>query len=101
MPDIDTIIAKWKASFAGRTRYEGQEPREDELLVAEVERLQRDAARLDWLADVDNPVGNVQLPREAVLANLDDMRAAIDEAMRYEPHPTEPGMYRRKETPHD
>lgn len=41
----------------------------------------RDTKRIDWLADTDNMVGNVQLPREIVEANVHSLRAAIDAAM--------------------
>lgn len=41
----------------------------------------RDSARLDWLADRNNPIGQVLLPAACVEANLFDMRAAIDAAM--------------------
>ena len=51
---------------------------------AEIERLRADAARLDWLADPGNHIGNVQLPTECVLAHPESMRAAIDAAMRME-----------------
>lgn len=40
-----------------------------------------DSKRLDWLADTANTVGNVQLPTEAVMANMHSLRAAIDAAM--------------------
>ena len=40
-----------------------------------------DTARLDWLADRDNHIGNVQLPAECVERHLDSMRDAIDAAM--------------------
>ena len=53
-------------------------------LTAEVQRLRADAARLDWLADPANRVGNVQLPTDCVLAHPESMRAAIDMAMRME-----------------
>ena len=43
--------------------------------------LRKDKARLDWLADVDNKLGGVTLPRDIVERNLHSMRAAIDEAM--------------------
>jgi len=43
-----------------------------------------DAARLDWLADPGNQIGNVHLPTECVLAHPESMRAAIDAAMRME-----------------
>lgn len=50
---------------------------------AEVEnaRLQRDAARLDWLSEPDNAIGNVQLPTQCVESNPDSLRGAIDMAM--------------------
>ena len=41
-----------------------------------------DTARLDWLADRDQHIGNVQLPAECVERHLDSMRDAIDAAMR-------------------
>lgn len=40
-----------------------------------------DTKRLDWLADRDNHIGNVQLPAECVEQHLDSMRDAIDAAM--------------------
>lgn len=53
--------------------------------IAELQRenaeLQKDKARLDWLADVSNTIGNVTLPRDIVERNLHSLRAAIDEAM--------------------
>lgn len=48
--------------------------------------LRADAARLDWLADKDNEIGNVQLPTHCVTANLDSLRGAIDMAMREQEH---------------
>ena len=44
--------------------------------------LRADAARLDWLADKDNEISNVQLPTHCVTANLSSLRDAIDMAMR-------------------
>lgn len=41
-----------------------------------------DTARLDWLADRENAIGNVQLPTECVQAHPESLRAAIDAAMR-------------------
>jgi len=41
----------------------------------------RDTWRIDWLADTRNTIGNVQLPREIVEANVHSLRAAIDAAM--------------------
>lgn len=43
-PNVDDVIREVKSRAAGRTRYEGQEPRWDEVLVAEIERL-REAIR--------------------------------------------------------
>ena len=40
-----------------------------------------DTVRLDWLADRDNHIGNVQLPAECVACNLHSLRDAIDMAM--------------------
>jgi len=44
-------------------------------------RLAADKLRLDWLADPNNYIGNVQLPREIVERNAHSLRAAIDAAM--------------------
>lgn len=52
----------------------------DALAAAEA-----DTARMDWLADPDNPIGNVQLPDVCVMNHLDSLRGAIDEAMRLDP----------------
>jgi len=43
--------------------------------------LEADKRRMDWLADLDNRFGRVQLPRVCVETHPDDMRAAIDAAM--------------------
>lgn len=58
-------------------------------LRAEVDQLKiifhdllKDKARLDWLADVNNNIGNVQLPRDIVERNLGSLRDGIDEAMK-------------------
>ena len=50
-----------------------------------VEAAREDACRLDWLADRDNPIGNVQLPNVCVMNNMHSLRAAIDDAMRIAP----------------
>jgi len=42
--------------------------------------LRADSARIDWLADVNNTVGSVVLPREIVEANVSSLRQAIDAA---------------------
>ena len=41
-----------------------------------------DTVRLDWLADKHNKTGSVLLPRECVEKHLDNMRDAIDAAMK-------------------
>lgn len=51
------------------------------LQSPEVQALKRDKERLDWLADPNNNIGNVQLPRVCVERNLHSLRAAIDCAM--------------------
>jgi hypothetical protein len=51
----------------------------DEL--ADNEQLRKDKARLDWLADPKNTIGNVTLPRHHIMDHPDSMRAAIDAAM--------------------
>ena len=47
----------------------------------ELKRLRLDEKRLDWLADKNNTIGNVQLPNICVTRNLHSLRAAIDDAM--------------------
>ena len=53
--------------------------------IAELQRenaeLQKDKARIDWLADPAQNIGDLTLPRDIVERNLHSMRAAIDEAM--------------------
>ena len=51
------------------------------LTSDDVDELERDKARLDWLADPGNEIGAVQLPRKCVEENLDSLRSAIDAAM--------------------
>lgn len=53
-----------------------------EIMQEEADRLRKDKARLDWLADPDNIIGNVELPEKAVLENVHCMRSAIDAAMK-------------------
>ena len=36
---VDDVLRDYLVIFSGRTRYVGQEPRDDELLVSEIERL--------------------------------------------------------------
>ena len=51
-----------------------------DLLREENERLRKDAERINWLADVNNTIGSVVLPREIVEANMASLRQAIDAA---------------------
>lgn len=51
-----------------------------EVLRVQNAALRADAARIDWLADVNNTVGSVMLPREIVEANVSSLRQAIDAA---------------------
>ena len=50
----------------------------------ELNDLRKDKLRLDWLADINNKIGNVSLPRAIVERNLSSLRDVIDEAMRIE-----------------
>ena len=54
---------------------------ENALLRQDKEQLLKDKERLDWLADVNNTIGNVSLPHECVVNNIHSLRDAIDEAM--------------------
>ena len=56
-------------------------------LLAERKELIKDRERLDWLADPDNTIGNVQLPLKCVTANVHSLRAAIDAATQSEAKP--------------
>ena len=50
-------------------------------LKQENNELLKDKSRIDWLADVDNKLGGVILPRDIVERNLGSLRDGIDEAM--------------------
>lgn len=52
-----------------------------DALRDERDTLLADKARIDWLADVNQSIGNVQLPAECVTMHLDSLRGAIDAAM--------------------
>lgn len=56
-------------------------PQSPAIAAERVAELERDAARLDWLADPENMLGSVGLPRECVEPNIHSMREAIDMAM--------------------
>ncbi len=51
------------------------------LTSDEVDAMERDKKRIDWLADPENAIGNVQLPIGAVTENIGSLRDAIDAAM--------------------
>ena len=55
----------------------------DKLKIT-LNELLKDKARLDWLADVNNTIGNVLLPTDIVERNLGSLRDGIDEAMSIE-----------------
>lgn len=71
---IEDAIATVREKSKGRTRYEGQEPRDDELLVAEIDRVraERDLYRgaLRIIAGeaqcVDNLLSHADIAREAL-----------------------------------
>ena len=63
-----------------RLRVRSQDDATFAALREENERLRADSARIDWLADVNNTVGSVVLPREIVEANVSSLRQAIDAA---------------------
>jgi hypothetical protein len=69
----DATVAEYYASVSNGVILE---------LIRRLREAERDAARLDWLADPDNHIGNVQLPKECVIQNLHSLRDAIDAAMR-------------------
>lgn len=83
-----TVLALLDETEAAHTARREAQARVAELteqvqkLGRELHRHKLDAARLDWLADRENAIGNVQLPTECVLAHPESMRAAIDAAMR-------------------
>ena len=51
------------------------------LQSEQVQALKRDKERLNWLANPENNIGNVQLPRACVERNPHSLRDAIDDAM--------------------
>ena len=53
-------------------------------LKAQLLLVQADTKRIDFLADKNQFIANVQLPREIVERNVSSLRDAIDEAMMIE-----------------
>jgi len=49
--------------------------------IVYIQKLEEDKARIDWLSEVDEKKGHVQLPYECVMNNLHSLRSAIDDAM--------------------
>ena len=49
MRTIDDVLADYDGIMSGRTRYEGQDLRDDELMIAEIKRLRGQVAAL-WEA---------------------------------------------------
>ena len=73
------------ANIAATNKYTGKV----EIIKFWLRKLQAlphpDTVRLDWLADRDQHIGNVQLPAECVTCNLHSLRDAIDMAMQMQP----------------
>jgi hypothetical protein len=84
---FDAVLAEALALLPNEVYESGREvlTRLAAARAAEVGELRKDRERLDWLADRNNPIGNVQLPTVCVMNNMDSMRGAIDEAMRLDP----------------
>jgi len=91
--DIDEALIcaddEWESTSVERTlAAEVRRLREEnERLRIEYIALRADAERIDWLADVNNTVGNVILPREIVESNIGSLRQAIDAARGAKPEP--------------
>ena len=54
---------------------------ERQELYAQLDRAEEDSKRINFLADKNQWIANVQLPREIVERNLSSLRNAIDRAM--------------------
>ena len=54
---------------------------ERQELYAQLDRTEEDSKRINFLADKNQWIANVQLPREIVERNLSSLRNAIDRAM--------------------
>ena len=77
----ETIARRLLDTAQMATQYPAWLCREMEEAAAALIEAGADKARLDWLSDRDNAIGNVQLPTECVTRNLHSLRAAIDDAM--------------------
>lgn len=90
---IDSVFLRAWAHAVQQNNGKPWDQRIDENL-SEIQRLRQqnaellaDARRIDWLADPNNSIGNVQLPRDIVERNLGSLREAIDEAIAKEGNP--------------
>lgn len=63
-PAADAVIAEVKSKSRGRTRYAGQAPFNDEILVAEIERLRAALTRIRECMGGDNPSGGWCAPED-------------------------------------
>ena len=77
---LDEVEAAHAARREAQTRV-AELTEKVQALGRKLHRHKLDTARLDWLADPGNTIGNVQLPTECVERNLHSLRAAIDDAM--------------------
>ena len=68
--ELDALIAELEAGSALEIR-----------AADAMKKLARDSVRMDWLADRDNHIGAVSLPRQCIEQNIHSLRHAIDAAM--------------------
>jgi hypothetical protein len=81
-PDEAIAIVKSKAN--GRTRYEGQKPFLDEVLVAEIERLRAQANHPSVSVECKTSGGGIDAIRDGMVHAMNDLPEWFDEfAMRY------------------
>lgn len=78
---VEEALKRVEVSSQGRTRYEGREPRVDEVLAAEVRRLQK---LLHWIAEspqaMREPACAVGIARQAF--DGEDIQLAADATRR-------------------